>query len=164
MRFVLAAASLTTALKPPLKVRSPVEDIRIECSSNDIEVSIFTNQEFNGMVYPKGLAKNSTCMTEYTGQGSPVRYRLSLRSCNTMGVQQDDTIEYFNTIVVQPHRKLVTNQGRGFHVRCKYQTRDKADIETKRRQTIASTQPGRRGASLKRSAEVTAPTRPSEYW
>ncbi|KAG5345961.1 CUT1 protein, partial [Acromyrmex heyeri] len=34
-------------------------------------------------------------------------------------------IEYFNTIVVQPHLKLVTNQGRGFHVRCRYQTRDK---------------------------------------
>ncbi|XP_008478956.1 CDP-diacylglycerol--inositol 3-phosphatidyltransferase-like [Diaphorina citri] len=26
----------------------------------------------------------------------------------------------FNTIVVQPHRKLVTNQGQGFHVRCRY--------------------------------------------
>ena len=65
-----------------------MEDIRIECNSNDIEVSIFTSHEFNGMVYPKGLAKNSTCMAEYTGQGSPVRYRLSLRNCNTMGVQQ----------------------------------------------------------------------------
>lgn len=39
--------------------------------------------------------------------------------------QEDGGIEYFNTIVVQPHLKLVTNQGRGFHVRCRYQTRDK---------------------------------------
>ncbi|OXU26019.1 hypothetical protein TSAR_016442, partial [Trichomalopsis sarcophagae] len=38
---------------------------------------------------------------------------------------EDGGIEYFNTIVVQPHLKLVTNQGRGFHVRCRYQTRDK---------------------------------------
>ncbi|KAI4483012.1 hypothetical protein M0802_013512, partial [Mischocyttarus mexicanus] len=37
----------------------------------------------------------------------------------------DGGVEYFNTIVVQPHLKLVTNQGRGFHVRCRYQTRDK---------------------------------------
>ncbi|XP_014217760.1 uncharacterized protein LOC106646232, partial [Copidosoma floridanum] len=37
----------------------------------------------------------------------------------------DGGIEYYNTIVVQPHLKLVTNQGRGFHVRCRYQTRDK---------------------------------------
>jgi len=40
-------------------------------------------------------------------------------------LQDDGGIEYFNTIVVQPHLKLVTNQGRGFHVRCRYQTRDK---------------------------------------
>ena len=39
--------------------------------------------------------------------------------------QADGGIEYFNTIVVQPHLKLVTNQGRGFHVKCRYQTRDK---------------------------------------
>ena len=36
-----------------------------------------------------------------------------------------DGIEYFNTVVVQPHRKLVTNQGRGYHVRCRYQTQEK---------------------------------------
>lgn len=40
-------------------------------------------------------------------------------------LQNDGGVEYFNTIVVQPHRKLVTNQGRGFHIRCRYQTRDK---------------------------------------
>jgi len=28
-------------------------------------------------------------------------------------------------VVVQPHRKLVTNQGRGYHVRCRYQTQEK---------------------------------------
>lgn len=28
-------------------------------------------------------------------------------------------------MVVQPHRKLVTNQGRGYHIRCKYQTQEK---------------------------------------
>lgn len=38
---------------------------------------------------------------------------------------QDDGVEYFNTVVVQPHRKLVTNQGRGFHIRCRYQTKEK---------------------------------------
>jgi hypothetical protein len=38
---------------------------------------------------------------------------------------QIDGIEYFNTIVVQPHRKLVTNQGRGYHIRCRYRTESK---------------------------------------
>jgi hypothetical protein len=40
-------------------------------------------------------------------------------------LQSDGGVEYFNTIVVQPHLKLVTNQGRGFHIRCRYTTKDK---------------------------------------
>ena len=52
-------------------------------------------------------------------------YVLPLRSCNTMSTDVVDGIEYFNTVVVQPHRKLVTNQGRGYHVRCRYQTQEK---------------------------------------
>jgi hypothetical protein len=45
-------------------------------------------------------------------------------SCILM-LQSDGGIEYFNTVVVQPHLKLVTNQGRGFHIRCRYTTKDK---------------------------------------
>ena len=37
-------------------------------------------------------------------------------------------MEYFNTIVIQPHKKLVTNQGRGYHVRCRYPIRETAII------------------------------------
>nr|CAD7193873.1 unnamed protein product [Timema douglasi] len=39
--------------------------------------------------------------------------------------RNDGGVEYFNTIVVQPHLKLVTNQGRGFHIRCRYQTKNR---------------------------------------
>lgn len=45
--------------------------------------------------------------------------------CIILSYQFEGGVEYFNTIVVQPHRKLVTNQGRGFHISCRYQTRDK---------------------------------------
>jgi hypothetical protein len=81
--------------------------------------------EFNGMIYPKGLSKNSTCMTEYIQQKDAIVYSLPLRSCNTMSTDVVDGVEYFNTVVVQPHRKLVTNQGRGYHVRCRYRTEEK---------------------------------------
>lgn len=67
-------------------------------------------------------------MHRYQGEGSPVTYELPLRSCNTMSTDVDDGIEYFNTIVVQPHRMLVTNLGRGYHIRCKYQVREKTII------------------------------------
>ena len=39
-----------------------------------------------------------------------ITYILPLRSCNTMSTDVEEGMEYFNTVVVQPHRKLVTNQ------------------------------------------------------
>lgn len=41
------------------------------------------SQNFNGMIYPKGLSTNSTCMVEYKHVDS-VTYLLPLRACNTM--------------------------------------------------------------------------------
>jgi len=124
------------------------QDVRIECNSNDIGVSIFTKSGvFNGMIYPKGLSKNSSCMSEFFHQRSPVHYKLPLRSCNTMSTELfEGGVEYFNTIVVQPHRKLVTNQGRGFHISCRYQTRDKTitndiDVSTMEPTTLFATMP-----------------------
>jgi len=40
--------------------------------------------------------------------------------------QDDGGIEFFNTIVLQPHLKLITDLGRGYHVRCAYKSRDAA--------------------------------------
>ncbi|XP_022248308.1 uncharacterized protein LOC106464816 [Limulus polyphemus] len=102
-----------------------VSGIGIQCHSNNIQVTIATGTNFNGMVYPKGLSKNSTCMVEYSTSGGQVIYTLPLHSCNTMNTDVSDGVEYFNTVVVQPHRKLVTSQGRGYHVRCRYQTKEK---------------------------------------
>lgn len=44
-------------------------------------------------------------------------------------LQENGAIEFFNTIIVQPHRKLVTNKGRGFHVRCRYQPQEDTSDE-----------------------------------
>lgn len=104
----------------------PPQDIRVQCNSNEILVHVDTvHNVFSGMIYPMGLSKNSSCMAEFSHNYGPVKYRLPLRSCNTMSTQlENGAIEYYNTIVVQPHRKLVTNKGRGFHVRCRYQPKE----------------------------------------
>lgn len=103
-----------------------VLDVGVLCNSEDITLTLtVTTDFFNGMIYPKGLSKNSTCMTEYIQQEGLIKYTLPLRSCNTMSTDVLEGVEYFNTVVVQPHRKLVTNQGRGYHVRCRYQTEEK---------------------------------------
>ncbi|XP_044746958.1 uncharacterized protein LOC123308398 [Coccinella septempunctata] len=116
------AANLPTAPSSP---EIPT-DVSVTCNSDQIEVKINTRSgRFNGMIYPRGLSKNSTCMGEWVQRPAPIRYNLPLRGCNTMSTELDDGgIEYFNTIVVQPHLKLVTNQGRGFHIRCRYNTRN----------------------------------------
>jgi len=103
-----------------------VAEVGVVCNSQDITLRLsVSSQYFNGMIYPKGLSKNSTCMTEYIQQKGIITYTLPLRSCNTMSTDVSEGQEYFNTVVVQPHRKLVTNQGRGYHVRCRYQTQEK---------------------------------------
>ena len=62
-----------------------VKDVRVACNSDDITLTISTFVEsFNGLIYPKGLSKNSTCMTEYIQEGDVIKYVLPLRSCNTM--------------------------------------------------------------------------------
>lgn len=101
-------------------------DVRVDCNSDEIVVNIGTrNGRFNGMIYPRGLSKNTHCLTEWVQRKAPITYTLPLRGCNTMSTELDDGgIEYFNTIVVQPHLKLVTNQGKGYHIRCRYTTRN----------------------------------------
>lgn len=47
-------------------------------------------------------------------------------------LQDDGAIEFFNTIVLQPHLKLVTDLGRGYHVRCRYNSRKAATPPQKR--------------------------------
>ena len=55
---------------------------------------------------------------------SPIKAGLTFYS-SAFDIFQNDGVEYFYTIVVQPHRKLVTNQGRGYHIRCRYRTESK---------------------------------------
>lgn len=61
------------------------KDITINCNNKEISVTIDTkSKSFTGIIYPKGLAKNSSCMAEFNYEKSPVIYKLPLRSCNTM--------------------------------------------------------------------------------
>ncbi|XP_069692628.1 cuticlin-6 [Periplaneta americana] len=151
MAALLLPSLITAAQIPELDGTGAevAQDVRVDCNSDEIWVAVRTRSgAFDGMIYPKGLSKNSSCMAEFVRQRGPVRYRLPLRSCNTMSTELADGagVEYFNTIVVQPHRKLVTSQGRGFHVRCRYATRERAvsnrlDVELPDATPVAATAP-----------------------
>lgn len=73
---ILWASSLA-ALSPNPNI---AQDMRITCDDQQIHVSIDTNSDrFTGMIYPRGLSKNSTCLMEFTDQKSPLQYTLPLR-------------------------------------------------------------------------------------
>lgn len=117
-----------------------LSDVQIQCNSDNIVVTITTAHGFNGMIYPKGLSKNSTCMTEYHQLTPNITYYLPLKSCNTMSSDVEDGVEYFNTVMVQPHRRLVTNQGRGYHIRCRYQTKERTITNHEQKLSVNLTQ------------------------
>lgn len=103
--------------------------ITIEPAPSPVITKYIDHESFSGMVYPRGLTKNSSCLAEFVKQKGALHYKLPLSSCNTMSTDLDDGgVEYYNTIVVQPHLKLVTSQGRGYHVRCRYETREKTPV------------------------------------
>nr|CAH7737526.1 unnamed protein product [Callosobruchus chinensis] len=123
---------------------SHVSEVRVECRSDEMVVMVQGQNggRFNGMVYPRGLSKNTSCLSEWMQRDAPVLYTLPLRGCNTMSTELDDGgIEYFNTIVVQPHLKLVTNQGRGFHIRCRYKARNNTVLNDPQHIDVTSTDP-----------------------
>lgn len=102
-----------------------IENVHVSCDRDHILVTLDISTPFEGLIYPKGLPKNSSCMTQYASNDNHLTYSMPLWACNTMSSDVADGVEYFNTIVVQPHRRLVTNQGKGYHIRCKYQTKTK---------------------------------------
>ncbi|XP_041981626.1 uncharacterized protein LOC121735022 [Aricia agestis] len=114
---------------------APLDTLAVKCEKDNMHVTISLAHTqihpnsiydtFNGIVYPSGLGSNSTCLREYVSARGDLHYTLPLKGCNTMSVDNDDgTVEYFNNIIVQPHLRLVTGQGRGYHVRCRYRRRD----------------------------------------
>ena len=83
--FLFAAPATTVA-----------SSVQIECARESIIVHINTEgkSRFHGLVYPRGLSKNSTCLHEFRNEKSPVVYTLPLRSCNTMPTELVSTQNY----------------------------------------------------------------------
>lgn len=116
---------------------APLDSLAVACERDSMHITVTLAQTqssfdsnsifdaFNGIVYPAGLGSNSSCLREYEGARGDLQYTLPLMGCNTMATDNDDgTVEYYNNIIVQPHPKIVTGQGRGYHVRCRYRRRD----------------------------------------
>lgn len=101
-----------------------VAEMQVVCQSDAIVLTVNTNHPFNGMLYAKDAPSSNSCISEFHSSTN-MTFKLPLKSCGTLSAEVDDGIEYFNTVVVQPHMRLMTNQGKGYHIRCKYQTRER---------------------------------------
>ncbi|XP_038217635.1 uncharacterized protein LOC119836396 [Zerene cesonia] len=128
-----AIASVTESSSEWPGALAPLDTLAVACEKDSMHVTISLATShansiydtFNGIVYPAGLGSNSTCLREYVSARGDLQYSLPLKGCNTMSTDNDDgTVEYYNNIIVQPHLRLVTGQGRGYHVRCRYRRRD----------------------------------------
>lgn len=101
-----------------------IAEIQVQCNPDMMLIKMSTNKPFNGMIYPNGLLSASSCIAEFDSSTN-MSFKLPLKSCNTIATDVEDGVEYSNTIVVQPHHRLLTSAGRGYHVKCKYQTRER---------------------------------------
>ncbi|KAH9505986.1 hypothetical protein DERF_010746 [Dermatophagoides farinae] len=78
-----AAGTPAVSIKPDLF--GLITEVNVECNSNAIHIALIAPHLFNGMIYPKGLSKNSSCMHEYYDVNE-FNYTLPLRACNTMSM------------------------------------------------------------------------------
>ncbi|XP_034838633.1 uncharacterized protein pio [Maniola hyperantus] len=128
-------ATATEAITDWPEALAPLDTLAVACEKDNMHVTVSLAHTlshpnsiydtFNGIVYPAGLGTNSTCLREYVSAKGDLQYTLPLKGCNTMSTDNEDgTVEYYNNIIVQPHLRLVTGQGRGYHVRCRYRRRD----------------------------------------
>lgn len=54
-------------LETTLKAHDPSQkDIEVECDPDAITIQLRGTRNFNGMIYPKGLSTNSSCMAQYS--------------------------------------------------------------------------------------------------
>lgn len=115
---------------PIAATQNVVAEMQVICQSDAILLKMNTNNPFNGMVYARGEPHSSNCVSEFNS-ATNMTFKIPLKTCGTLFSEVDDGIEYFNTVVVQPHMRLMTNQGKGYHIRCKYQTRERTIANTR---------------------------------
>ncbi|CAG9835378.1 unnamed protein product [Diabrotica balteata] len=89
---VTASTAIATIIPSSTSAPEVASDVRVQCNNDQIVINIGTiSGRFNGMVYPRGLSKNSSCLGEWIETKTPIEYTLPLRGCNTMSTDLEPT-------------------------------------------------------------------------
>lgn len=64
-----------------------ISDVAVACDKDHIRVTFQLTTQFEGLIYPKGLPKNSSCMVQYNTADNQITYAMPLWACNTMSAE-----------------------------------------------------------------------------
>ncbi|KAK0429442.1 hypothetical protein QR680_011384 [Steinernema hermaphroditum] len=95
---------------------------KVMCEENDVALDVITSKPFEGNIFVKGRAKDSSCRQSYTSNGTNV-YSLPLGKCGMQRLRSANPrgVNFAVTVIVSFHPAgFITKQDRAFHVTCFY--------------------------------------------
>lgn len=104
------------------------------CEENDVSLDIITHQPFQGNIFVKGRAKDTSCRQSYSNSeinlndnNSSNGYKLPLGRCGMQRLRSGNPrgINFAITVIVSFHPSgFITKNDRAFNVRCFYMEPD----------------------------------------
>ncbi|MCP9264229.1 Mitochondrial coenzyme A transporter SLC25A42 [Dirofilaria immitis] len=95
---------------------------KVSCEENDLSLDVITTKPFNGNIFVKGRAKDSSCKQSYDYNNSN-SYTLSLGKCGMQRLRSINPrgINFIITVIVSFHPAgFITKNDRAFNVKCFY--------------------------------------------
>lgn len=98
---------------------SSLSPVQVDCNPESMVISVRSSNVFNGKLYPRDRATESTCALDITGSND---FSLSLPLTNsTCGTVQESEGEFTNVLVIQAHDAIVTSFDKAIGVKCTFE-------------------------------------------
>ncbi|EFO15418.2 cuticlin 1 [Loa loa] len=99
---------------------------KVLCEESDLSLDVITAKPFNGNIFVKGRAKDSSCKQSYNYNSSS-SYTLSLGKCGMQRLRSINPrgVNFIVTVIVSFHPAgFITKNDRAFHIKCFYMEPD----------------------------------------
>ncbi|KAG8201474.1 hypothetical protein JTE90_024343 [Oedothorax gibbosus] len=105
-------------------------EVEVTCEPAFIKINIRPKKNFTGIVYPQGVPRDSKesrlCYGKYINANGNFTFLVPLYGCNTKPNTQpnaENSIDFSNVVVIQPHLYLQTIFSDHVRVRCRFVTK-----------------------------------------
>ena len=103
----------------------PRPDMEVKCLASGVEVNLnLADTGFNGLMYVKGYSHNPSCRMAIKPPRDVGAVDFNV-NFNTCGLVHENGLARF-VLVLQKHPKLVTYKAQAYHIKCSYDTGEKA--------------------------------------